>query len=108
MLALNKEVQNTATKFSKLLATELGLTEPSKKLQEWYNLEFIDFTKELKKKKIELSLSQKSEWMEFFETEKEKVNSIQAEIDATDKQIDQMVYNLYELTAEEIEIVENA
>jgi len=107
MLALNKEVQNTSNKFSKLLASELGLTEPSKKLQEWYNLEFIDFTKELKKKKIELSLSQKSEWMEFFETEKEKVNSIQAEIDATDKQIDQMVYNLYELTAEEIEIVEN-
>lgn len=46
--------------------------------------------------------------MDFFETEKQKVNTIQAEIEATDKQIDQMVYNLYELTPEEIEIVENA
>ena len=108
MLTLNKNLQNTSTKFSKLLASELGLTEPSKKLQEWYNLEFADFAKELKKKKIELSLAQKSEWMDFFETEKQKVNQIQAEIQATDQQIDQMVYDLYELTPEEIKIVENA
>lgn len=108
MLALNKDLQNTSTKFSKLLASELGLTEPSKKLQEWYNLEFTDFAKELKKKKIELSLAQKAEWMDFFETEKQKVNQIQAEIQTTDKQIDQMVYDLYELTLEEIEIVEKA
>ena len=108
MLDLNKDLQNTSTKFSKLLASELGLTESSKKLQEWYNLEFADFVKELKKKKIELTLSQKAEWMDFFETEKQKVNQIQAEIEATDKQIDQMVYELYELTSEEIEIVEQS
>lgn len=108
MLALNKEVQSTSHKFSKLLASELGLTEPSKKLQEWYNLEFTDFAKELKKKKIELSLAQKAEWMDFFESEKQKVNQTQAEIQTTDKQIDQMVYDLYELTPEEIQIVENA
>ena len=31
---------------------------------------------------------------------------IQHQIDATDRQIDQLVYELYELTDEEIEIVE--
>lgn len=108
MHTLNKELQNTATKFIKLLASELELTEPSKKLQEWYDLEFADFVKEVKKKKIELSLAQKSEWMDFFESEKEKVNQIQAEIQAADKQIDQMVYELYELTPEEIEIIEQS
>ena len=108
MLALNKDLQNTSNKFSKLLASELGLTEPSKKLQEWYNLEFTDFAKELKKKKIDLSLAQKSEWMDFFEMEKQKINQIQIEIQVTDKEIDQMVYELYELTPEEIQIVENA
>jgi len=108
MLALNKDLQNTSNKFSKLLASELGVIEPSKKLQEWYNLEFTDFAKELKKKIIDLSLAQKAEWMDFFENEKQKVNHIQAEIQATDKQIDLLVYNLYELTPEEIQIVENA
>lgn len=108
MLFLNKDLQNFSSKFVKLLVSELAVEDPSKKLQEWFKLTFADFVKELKKKKIELSLSQKSEWMDFFETEKQKVNTIQAEIEATDKQIDQMVYNLYELTPEEIEIVENA
>jgi len=33
---------------------------------------------------------------------------IQRQIDATDKQIDKLVYDLYGLTEEEIAIVENA
>lgn len=33
---------------------------------------------------------------------------IQRQIDATDRQIDKLVYELYELTTEEIKIVENA
>lgn len=53
---------------------------------------------------IQMTLNQKAEWIDFFDTEKQKVNQIQA----TDKQIDQMVYDLYELTPEEIQIVENA
>ncbi|MGS4346436.1 Eco57I restriction-modification methylase domain-containing protein [Myroides odoratus] len=107
ILTLNKDLQSIATKFSKLLASELELDEPSKKLQEWYKLEFADFVNELNKKKIELSLVQKSEWMDFFETEKLKVNNLQAEIKVTDKQIDTMVYALYDLTPEEIAIVES-
>jgi type II restriction/modification system DNA methylase subunit YeeA len=34
--------------------------------------------------------------------------TIQRQIDATDKQIDELVYELYELTEEEIKIVEGA
>lgn len=107
ILGLNKDLQNMTTKFIKILTSELALAEPSKKLQEWYNLEFTDFVKELKKRKIELSLAQKSEWIDFFEIEKQKANAIQFEIETTEKQIDQMVYELYELTPEEIEIVKN-
>ena len=36
----------------------------------------------------------------------EKVLELKAEIDKTDKEIDAMVYALYELTEEEIKIVE--
>lgn len=38
--------------------------------------------------------------------EAEKALAIKAMIDTTDKEIDQMVYQLYGLTDEEIEIVE--
>ena len=46
------------------------------------------------------------EWMELFETKKAEAQILKAEIDQTDKEIDQMVYELYGLTEEEIQIVE--
>jgi hypothetical protein len=52
--------------------------------------------------------NENNEWREFFNTTKQKVNEIQHQINQTDKEIDRMVYELYELTAEEIEIVENS
>ncbi len=45
--------------------------------------------------------------VEYFETEKQKILQLQNQINRTDKEIDQMVYQLYGLTPEEIEIVEN-
>ena len=51
---------------------------------------------------------QEMEWMEVFEVKKAAVQAIKTQIDQTDKQIDQMVYKLYGLTPEEIEIVENS
>jgi len=39
---------------------------------------------------------------------KTEINQIQADIESTDKEIDRMVYDLYELTDEEILIIENS
>ncbi len=106
MLSLNAELQALSGKFLALLGSELGVSEPSKALQNWYLLDFTAFSKELAKKKIVLSLAQKSEWLDFFETEKQKAVRIKTEIDKTDTEIDTMVYELYGLTEEEIRIVE--
>jgi len=43
------------------------------------------------------------DWMEVFETKKEE-----SQIAKTDKESDQMVYELYGLSEEEIEIVEES
>lgn len=80
----------------------------SKKLQNWQSLSFHQFIKELDKQKINLSLPEQAEWMEYFESEKAKANAIQQVIDKTDKEIDEMVYELYGLTEEEIKIVEES
>ena len=49
---------------------------------------------------------QQDEWEEYFSTYKTEIKLIQNQIDATDKEIDHMVYALYGLTAKEIEMVE--
>jgi len=71
-------------------------------------LSYADFIKEVGKLKIKLTLSQEAEWEDYFTTEATKVNAIKTQIDATDKAIDKMVYELYGLTEEEIQIVENS
>ena len=106
MLSLNKELQELSDKFQRTLKRKFSLEDLSKKLQEWYNLSFSDFIKELGKQKIKLSLAEESEWEDYFITEQQKAQSIKNTITQTDKEIDQMVYELYGLTKEEIEIVE--
>jgi len=99
-------LENLSTNFINLLSSRKNLNSLSKKLQIWHELEFNEFLSELKKKKVKLSLSEEAEWMEYFNEQKAKALELKAEIDKTDKEIDQMVYELYELTPEEIRIVE--
>jgi len=108
ILMLNKELTELEDKFIRSLQRKFTLSSLSKKLQEFYSISYSDFIKELSKKKIKLSLSDEAEWEEYFNTESKKALELKSKIDATDKEIDQMVYKLYDLTEEEIKIVESA
>jgi hypothetical protein len=108
VLVLNKELQEVSQKFQRALERELELDKLPKKLQDWYLLSYGDFIKELVKKKVKLSLSQKGEWEDYFLEESKKALELKSNIDITDKEIDAMVYDLYGLNEEEIEIVENS
>ncbi|MCG2418919.1 hypothetical protein K8089_07780 [Aequorivita sp. F47161] len=46
--------------------------------------------------------------MELFEENKKKAQTLQSQITTIEKEIDQMVYELYRLTEEEIAIVANS
>lgn len=106
MLSFNKELQDLSQKFQRMVLRKFDLEKLSTKLQEWYLLDFSDFIKELKRLKVKLSLSQESEWEEYFLEEKSKAIAVDSEIKNTDKEIDSMVYKLYDLTDEEIKIIE--
>ncbi len=94
------------SKFQRALHRKFELDALPKKLQEWHLLTFSDFVKELGKKRIKLTLSEEAEWEDYFLQEKDTAQIIKSEIEKTDKEIDQLVYTLYGLTPEEIEIVE--
>ncbi len=109
MLLLNKVFQTDKDNFLQTLREEKSLLKLSRKLQNFHNLEFDEFKKELRKKKVKFSLgTENNEWREYFNTSKEKINKLQTQINQTDKEIDKMVYELYELTDKEIEIVEKS
>ncbi|MDB4835354.1 Eco57I restriction-modification methylase domain-containing protein, partial [Cyclobacteriaceae bacterium] len=113
VLEHSTNLHKVTNQFYTYLFSSFGLTQEFKKLQNWYELDFGDFIKELNKaiKKVggdKLTKMDEMEWMEVFETKKAEVVALKTEIAQTDKQIDQMVYELYDLTTEEIEIVENS
>lgn len=105
--SLNQTLQQQQAKVINLLQRDYGLSKPSKKLETWYELSLQSFFAELTKAKIVLSAIQKDEVQEYFETYQKQAVATKNQIIATDKQIDTMVYELYGLNEEEIEIVEN-
>ena len=108
ILLLCKEIQELSKRFQRSLERKFNLESLPKKLEDWYLLSYSDFIKELAKKKIKLSLAEEAEWEEYFNTESKKALELKSKIDVTDKEIDQMVYKLYDLTEEEIAIVEKS
>jgi type I restriction-modification system DNA methylase subunit len=113
MLNLNSDFKIFSQKFSTYFSSQYNLDKLPGKLEKWYELEFNDFIKELNKaikavKGTPLTKKDEFEWMDLFEENKKKAQDLKAEIDKTDKEIDQMVYELYGLSEEEIAIVENA
>ena len=109
MIELNKKSQETKQNFY----NELKLEKLTNKLQKFEELEFDDFIKEYtKSKKIKFAdkleeRNFKNDWKALFENDKKEVLEIQNQINQTDKEIDQMVYKLYDLTEDEIKIVES-
>ena len=123
IISRTSEKHKIQSQFLKLLESKFVDLKLTKKLQNWHGLEFSEFLKELQKainttnkectnKGLQplvnkLSLSQEAEWMQYFNEQKEKAQTLKSEIEKTDREIDRMVYELYGLTEEEIKIVEN-
>lgn len=106
MIELSHNLNRSNSKFIRLISRKFKVEKLSKKLKNWSTLSFSNFLNELKKKKVQLSLVEETEWEDYFETEKAKAQGLKAAIEKTDKEIDQMVYELFGLTEEEIAIVE--
>ena len=64
------------------------------------------FLGELKKQKVKLSLEEEAEWMDYFTKKQTEAHALLSEIDRLDREIDEMVYELYGLTEEEVKVVE--
>lgn len=108
MLNLNKELQEQSQIFLTLLQSDFNLEKPTTKIENWYNLTWSEFEKELNKLKIILLGTQKEDWFGRFNRLKTQAQDLQNKINQTDKAIDTMVYELYGLNEEEIALVENS
>ncbi|GFZ81095.1 type II endonuclease-methyltransferasefusion protein [Aquaticitalea lipolytica] len=103
---LNSIIQS----FLKFISAKTTESKFNRKLENWHELDFADFIRELNKaiKKADgkpLSKKDEFEWLELFEDSKKKAQELQTQITQIEREIDNMVYNLYGLTEEERDIV---
>jgi len=62
----------------------------------------------MRKKGATVALSKQDELQDYFEKNKSELLELDAEIKKTDNEIDTMVYHLYGLNDEKIDIIENS
>ena len=101
------EFEKITKNLQSLLKSKYNITI-SKKLSNWCDLIPNQFLQELKKLKITITLKEESDWLNYFIEQQVLALNLKCSIERIDKEIDSLVYNLYELTDEEIQIVENS
>jgi TaqI-like C-terminal specificity domain/N-6 DNA Methylase len=107
MLDYNRQLQEVQTAFQRLLTDNFENLTLNKAIENWHQGDFISLKKVLEKQKIEIPLKKQKEWREMFESEKTAYHALQTQIAQTETAIDTLVYALYDLTTEAIQIIEN-
>jgi TaqI-like C-terminal specificity domain len=81
----------------------------TERLKEWWKLDFKSFQAEIKKAfKGDIPLKQRNEWESFLREEGAKVRRLMAEIEQAEREIDAIVYKLFDLTPDEIALLESS
>ena len=109
MLEINKTLQNEINSFHKWLKRTFNIEKLSKKLQNYHTLTFDEFLKEVKKAKVDIKPRKTQDLLENEFNESLKIiSSLNEDITSIDGEINNVVYELYGLTSDEINIVEES
>lgn len=102
------KLQQSITRRIPDLAADPASAKLTTRLKEWWSLpDFAAFQREVKKAlKAEIPLKQRSEWEDWITTTRTEINALSAEISRLETEINAKVYALFNLTPEEIELLE--
>jgi hypothetical protein len=81
----------------------------SRKLEDWWTLDFAAFRDEVKRAfRTEIPVHERDQWEAYLAQEGNKVRALTAEIEAAEREIDAIVYRLFDLTPDEIALLESS
>ena len=104
---VNENINNEIKGFLNWLQGEYKINKLSQKLEKYYELTFEEFLEETRKKKVDTKKRAIRENLEEeFNNSLKIIKPLQTEIQEIENEINQKVYELYELTEEEIRIIE--
>lgn len=100
-----KEAQEKTLRFKKLVTAEFKIEKWGRNLSKWWTLDFTQFSKALGVKK--LPLAQKDDLLTLYDKYRAELIDLSDKIKKADDQIDTLVFDLYQLTSDEIKIVKD-
>ena len=82
--------------------------ELNHKLKSWWMLDFKAFREEIKKCfKADIPLAERNDWEIWLNVEKAEIEQLNQQLIHLEQQLNQKIYTLFELTEEEIELIES-
>jgi hypothetical protein len=79
----------------------------SRKLEEWWTLDFANFRGEVKRAfRAEIAVKERDEWEKYLAKNAADVRALDAKIERAEREIDAVVFRLFDLTAEERTLLE--
>jgi hypothetical protein len=79
------------------------------KLQNFWTLDFAAFRAEVKKAfKVEIPVKDRDDWERYLAEKSAEVIKLTAEIESAEREIDAIIYRLFDLTADEIKLLEGS
>ena len=102
---LNEEFVNEVTSFHDKLIKLYNIINISKKLEKYYELTNAEFIKEINKKVKFNDENYKNELITIFEDSVNKINILKKKINKIDENINEIIFEIYDLNPTEIKIV---
>lgn len=104
--AKHKETKGFLEYLQRRISKDIEELKNKTKIKEYYNSDFKSLFTVLRDNKEKLKKEDESDLEKEFIKSQNKLKPLIKQINDTDKLIDQIVYKLYDLTSEEIKIVE--
>ena len=108
MINLNNELLGETSSFKNWLLLNFNIDKLSTKIENYYELDENTFLEEINKKIKTTSRTKQDEIRKEFNNSSEKVKQLKKDIDMLDKLINEEIYKLYEISEEDIEIINNS
>ncbi len=79
----------------------------SRKLEQWWELDFRQIQVEVKRVfRADIPIKQRAEWETYLTENAEQVKKLTAEIETAEREINYIVYHIFDLTSDEIKLLE--
>ncbi|MBA3518493.1 MAG: N-6 DNA methylase [Rhizobiales bacterium] len=103
------EIQSAVRRRLLDLAAPGGPRKLTRKLENWWQLDFAAFRREVKRAfRAEIPLKQRAEWESYLAENAAEIASLSATIASAEREIDAIVYRLFDLTPDEVALLEQS